>query len=246
MQRVFAPIEGSIVLLSTEDAHHLSDVVRLKVGEELEDVWQGKPYLCRVSSLAPLRIDVIAPIAEKREPANKICLACSLLKGDKNDLIVEKGTELGVSLFLPFLSERTVVKASAEDNRLQRLKKIAKSSAQQCRRQIIPEVAPYQSFSQILSFHADRRILAYEAMLGQSETLGRLLDSLTSKETILFAVGPEGGFSPREAEEAEREGFSFISLGQRILRAETAALFGAALIGSKSDELALSDSVDNK
>ncbi len=238
MQRYFADIEDHRAILSKEDAHHLRDVVRIRVSEEVEIVAQDGAYLCRVSSLNPLVIEEIAKIAEKRELENPLTIAWSLLKGENNDWIVMKGTELGVTTFLPFLSKRTILKAQAgeEDNRLLRMRKIAKESSQQCRREKIPEVAAYRKYTDVIDDSYDVKLFAYEELTGHGLSIPEALKGHKAGESILLVIGPEGGFTPEEAESAKQNGFALVSLGRRILRAETAAVYGASLISAWSEE----------
>ena len=149
-----------------------------------------------------------------------------------------KGTELGVTDFIPFISKRSIVKAEIgnEDNRLLRMRKIAKSSAQQCRRSYVPEVHDYRKYIDVLKEHYDVKIFAWEDLNGKSETLYKAVEAIKKGQSVLLLIGPEGGFSEDEAKLAIGSGFQMVSLGRRILRAETAAIYGAALIGARSEE----------
>ena len=238
MQRVFASIENNIVLLGEEDLHHLKDVLRLSLGEEVEVLSPEGPFLARVSSLSPFTLEVVAPISEKRELDNRLGIAWSLLKGENNDWIVMKGTELGVTDFHPFISKRSIVKAELgkEDNRLARLKKIAKSSAQQCRRASVPEVYPYVKYLDAISSDYDVKLFAWEGINGQSQTLYKAINEIRKGQSVLLLIGPEGGFGEDEAQLAVEHGFRMVSLGRRILRAETAAIYAASLVGARSEE----------
>jgi 16S rRNA (uracil1498-N3)-methyltransferase len=238
MQRVFASIENNKVVLSEKDERHLRHVLRLKVGEEVEVVSEGKSYLSRVSRIEPFALEIVAPITENRELDHSLTLAWSLLKGENNDWIVMKGTELGVTEFLPFISDRTIIKADLhkEDNRLLRMRKIVESSSMQCRRSIIPEVKEYQKLSEVLDLPFDHKIIAYEGMNGESKTLIKLMKGVQKGESILLLIGPEGGFSEKEVALCVEKGCEMVSLGRRILRAETAAIYGAALLGALSEE----------
>lgn len=237
MHRYFALIKEGEAVLSKEDAHHLIDVVRIKTGEKLEIVSAGEVYLGQVDGIVPLSIKVLSKIEESREPDNEIISAFAVLKGDHNDLVVEKGTELGATLFLPFLGGRTIVKAEphSEDTKIIRLRKIAKEAAQQCRRQIVPTVSSFQTYADIMAFPADLKLFAYEDMAGQNETLEKSLKELKKKQKILIVVGPEGGFTSEEVQKAKSNGFHFISLGRRILRAETASVASLAIISAYSE-----------
>lgn len=235
MQRYFADsVRGNNVFLSPKDAHHLVDVVRIALHEQIEVVAGQTTYLCSISHLDPLEISIGHPIEEKRELDGELLLAFAVLKGDHNDLVVEKGTELGCSHFIPFLSERTIIKVAAgsEDSRILRLKKIAESSAQQCRRLNVPKVDRYADFDQVLSLTADQKFFAYEEMAGQSATLFAALAPVKAGSSILVVVGPEGGFTIEETKKALEAGFTPVSLGRRILRAETASLASLSLISA--------------
>ena len=237
MQHYFGKIADGEVRLSESDLHHLLHVKRAEREERIEiSSEDGKLYLCTVKSLDPLRIEVNEEVEESREGRLRVFLGFSLLKGDHNELIVQKGTELGIAGFYPFLSDRTVVKPDGkEDKRIVRLRKIAEESAKQCRRNIVPEVYGYSSFKEMLSIDAEIKYLPYEGLLGSSNTLFSEILSIEGEKTILFLIGPEGGFSDKEVLQAKEAGFRFVSLGRRMLRAETAAIYCASLMATRSD-----------
>ena len=237
MQHYFATLADGFVRLSKEDEHHLLHVKRAELGEDIEiSLPDGSLFEARISSLSPLCIDLVEKIERPREGDNRLILAFSLLKGDHNELIVQKGTELGVSDFYPVLSERTIVKPDGkEDKRLLRLRKIAEESAKQCRRNIVPSVHPYISYLECLQLEAMHRFLPYEGMLGESESLLSCLPMIEKGSSLLCLIGPEGGFSDKEVALAKEKGFHFISLGRRILRAETACIYCASLLSAKMD-----------
>lgn len=238
MQRVFGQINGNQALLKEEDLYHLLNVVRLEVGEEIELVAESKLYSVILAKKNPPVFEVVKEISKKAEPDNSLLLAFGLLKGDHNELIVEKGTEFGACTFLPFISSRVIVRTELgkEDNRLRRLRLIAESSAKQCRRTMIPEVKNYQNYETILDTPADIKLFAYEKEFGSSNTLLEMFPKLEKGKSVLLLIGPEGGFSEKEAELALSKGFKPISLGRRILRAESAAFYGLALLSALSEE----------
>ena len=237
MQHYFATIESGNVRLSKEDEHHLLHVKRAQLNETIEiSLPNGSLFRARVAGLSPLRIELGEEVTEKREGDIRVILAFSLLKGDHNDLIIQKGTELGVSEFYPVLSERTVVKPEGkEDKRLLRLRKIAEESAKQCRRNLVPTVHPYISYVEMLNVEADCLLLPYEGMLGASESLLSSLPVIEKGSAVICLIGPEGGFSDKEVSKAKERGYRFVSLGRRILRAETAAIYCASLLSAKMD-----------
>ncbi len=229
MQHYFGHIEGKTAYIEEQDALRAKQVKRIELHEQVEIAEGERVYLCFCKSLHPLSFEVITEISETREPPLKLTLAFSLLKGDHNELLVLKGTELGVSRFIPFVSARTVVAPKGkEDNKLLRLRKIAKEGAEQCRRSLIPEVSDYATFEEVVQKATGLRLFAYEeaAIHGRS-----LLDYALKGETeATLLIGPEGGFTPKEAELAIKAGFQPVSLGKRILRAETAGIAGAAIL----------------
>lgn len=232
MQHFFGSIQGDEVILSKEEVHHLLHVKRAEIGEEIE-VSDGKNVsLCRVDSLEPLRISVVGKADSSRELPVHVTLAFGTLKGDHNELIVQKGTELGVSEFIPFVSSRTVVKPKeAEDGKLIRLRRVAQESAKQCRRGQIPFVSAYCSLTELLERKEELKLFAYESEALTGLSLAKTLRKHEST-SILVVIGPEGGFSDAEANSLKEAGFLPVSLGKRILRAETAAIFCASVISA--------------
>ncbi len=229
MQHYFGYIKGKEAYIEEKDALRAKQVKRIQFNEQIEIAEGERVYLCRCRRLFPLSFEVIAEITDTREPPLKLNLAFALLKGDHNELIVLKGTELGVSRFLPFVSARTVVLPKGkEDNKLQRLRKIAKEGAEQCRRSLIPEVSAYASFEEIAKNARGLKLFAYEEEAIQGQNILDYAIAGESEATLL--IGPEGGFTPEEAALAIDNGFIPVSLGKRILRAETAAIAGAAAL----------------
>ena len=233
MQHYFGTIADDHAIIDGKQIHHLINVRRGTVGEKIEVSDGTDAFLCVIEGLDPLSIKVLNKIEEKRELDVDLTLAFGVLKGDHNDLIVLKGTELGVAKFIPFTSARTVVvPTEEEDNRIKRLRKKAEEGAMQCRREVVPTVTGYQKFEDVLAAPADLKIFAYEDMWTCSENLLSLAPNIKKHSHILVVIGPEGGFSKEEARLALDYDFEFVSLGKRILRAETAAIYAASIIGA--------------
>ena len=236
MQHYFGTIVSGKAILEGNQIHHLINVKRAQVGEKIEVTDDGVTYLCLVQELDPPEILVLEKIETRRELDNHITLAFAALKGDHGDLIVLKGTELGVDTFVPFLSSRCTVKPKErEDNKILRLRKIAGEGAEQCRRNAIPNVTAYLDYEQVLSLEADFKFLAYEGMAGGSDSLLERAKDIKKGQTVLLVIGPEGGFTHEEARLALDHDFELISLGRRILRAETGALYGASILSALSE-----------
>lgn len=232
MQRYFVrpeQIEGDRVTVSGGDAHHIVRVMRSNPGDAI--------IVCDNSGLEfTVQLEeadgqmVIGRIVGERhaasEPRLRVTLAQSLIKGDKFEWVVQKGTELGVYEFCPFHSERSVVKLSGAKmaKRRERWQKIAKEAAEQAHRGRIPEVRIPIDWEALLkripSF--DVAVIPYERE--QAQSLPELWRELPKVETCLVIIGPEGGFEPHEVAAACDAGARSVHLGTRILRAETAAL----------------------
>jgi 16S rRNA (uracil1498-N3)-methyltransferase len=233
--------------LSGPEAFHVAKVMRLGAGAEL-DLFDGKGGRFK-GVIEALHADgsVTGKVTETvkaddlRAPVS-LNLYLGLLKASHWDYALEKGTELGVSAFIPLLTPRTVVllhevertKAKAE-----RWSRLIMAASKQCGRADLPPVREAVQFRDAIRAHKDNGIVlvAWEGMKGSvaSQTLGPALRAADAKrgkdalEVSLF-IGPEGGFSDEEIEMAEAEGAVVFGLGPRILRAETAAIAAAALV----------------
>ena len=236
MQHYFGTIAGDNAIIDGKQVHHMINVRRTNIGEHIEVSDGSEAYLCVVESLDPLVVRVESKIEQKRELDIDLTVAFALLKGDHNDLVVLKGTELGVGKFIPFLSSRTIIAPKDEtDNRLLRLRKKAEEGAMQCRRETIPEVTEYARLEDVLKIKADHKLFAYEGMAGTSDDLWHYASKIEKRQSVLVVIGPEGGFSYEEARLALDFDFELVSLGRRILRAETAALYAASILSAASE-----------
>lgn len=237
MNRFFANLQGNEVFLSKEDEHHLLKVLRAKEGEEIEIVSEGKLFLGEIQSISPLKITLEKKIESNTELPCHLYLGFSLLKGGHDELVLQKGTELGVSAFYPFMSSRTIISLDEKDKkkRLERYQKIVLGAAMQSKRLLVPTIHPIVSFKELLKEKVNHRYIAYEELSKEKFSLLEELKAMKSKETTLCLIGPEGGFSKEEVELAKEKGFKPISLGKRILRAETASLYFASVFGSQTE-----------
>ncbi|RAP76940.1 16S rRNA (uracil(1498)-N(3))-methyltransferase [Paenibacillus montanisoli] len=251
MQRYFVTpeqITDNRVVLTGDDAHHVSRVMRMEAGDAII-VSDGRARVAQatIRSLSPGKVE--AEVAEwlpfSGEPVWTVTVAQSLPKGDKMEIVIQKGTEIGAASFLPFQSQRMIVQydEKKEAKRLDRWGKIAKEAAEQAHRSRIPAIEPVASWRELAA-----RIPDYDLALFCYEKEGGghgLRDAIAARaegwgdeeRTILLIVGPEGGFTEREAEEAEEAGAVIVGLGKRILRTETAAMVGLACLMYESGEM---------
>ena len=232
MQRYFADVDKQyFVHLSKDDEHHVVHVMRMKKGDEIEVVSNQKVFLCRLDEINPLTISVIHEIANDVEISEDVTLLFALTKGDKIDLVLQKATELGVKKVALIQSERTVVKYEDKDleKKSLRFQKIMKEASEQSHRVIVPEFLgvfnlkklPKEAFSDI-------NFVAYEK---DANDVSNSFSGLKKGKSVSILIGPEGGFSEQEIANVTAQGFIRTSLGKRILRAETAAIYALSVLG---------------
>ena len=232
MQRYFASIQNNQIILDESDVHHVLHVMRMKKGDEIEVVADGKLYSSIIESTNPLSVVINYEIPSDSEISQDITLFYTLAKGDKIDLVVQKATELGAKKIVLLSSERCVVKWESKEvnKKLDRYHKIAKEASEQSHRLVVPSIIGVYPLANIPSeLLADLNLFAYEKKAGNTKDLHELLEKCHHSVSIL--VGPEGGFSEKEAELVqEKYHFVPVSLGKRILRSETAAISALSII----------------
>lgn len=241
MQRYFIeqPFQEQRASLSGEDARHISKVMRMREGDEIIVVANGEAYVCTIEQIADeIVVKQTSQQLASAEMPVQVTVACGLPKGDKLELIAQKGTELGMFALLPFEAERSIVKWDAKKGakNQQRLQKIAKEAAEQSHRTHIPQIYEPISFKQLLQKVADFDIVFIaDEEDAKAETRARFADQLKKVydkklKSILVIFGPEGGISRKESEALLQVNAQTMSLGPRILRAETAPLYALAAI----------------
>lgn len=222
MQRRFfisdSDLKG-ILLLSDGDVHHIKTVLRLRPGDHITVCnGQGWEADCRLD-------DNLRPIAEKivpsiGEPGSKISLYSSISKGERFEWLLQKAVELGVAQITPVISERCIV-PFPEEKKIERWAKIIKSAAEQSRRGRIPRLCKPLLLPQAAKEAEGLRIFCYEEE--KEQTLYGILHR-NNTDSISIFTGPEGGYTPEEAALCKAQGWMPVSLGERILRSETAPL----------------------
>ena len=237
-------IQGGRAEITGQLAHQIGRVLRLRPGDTVE-LLDNSGFIC-VARIEQIARDVVgAEVLERRrldtEPGVRLELYQALLKGQKMEWVLQKGTEIGVSRFVPLLSERCVSRPSSADiaGRLERWRAIVREAAEQSGRAVLPEVAGLESFEQACTTASgvDLAVMAWEEE--RTASLNGLLHEEglsvgTSRQAsdlrVAILIGPEGGFSRQEAETARSAGVRIAGLGPRILRAETAALVAATVV----------------
>mgnify|MGYP003294619135 FL=1 len=235
MQRYFGQIITNQVLLGDDDIFHLTKVMRARVGDEIEVVSNEKVFLCKVSKLKPhIEIDAIKQIKENHELKNHVILVAALIKGEKMDFVLQKATELGVGEIILLQTERTIVKIkpAEKDLKLERYRRILKEAAEQCKRTRIPLLYRVIDMNSLKDIDAQVKMIAYEEESGATESFNSIIRSIKDKQKVAIVIGPEGGFSEKEVDSAVAAGYKRVSLGKRILRAETASFYALSVISN--------------
>lgn len=238
MRRFYIPstVEGAGVTLSGSDAKHIRAVLRMKTGDSIflfDDA--GSEYRGEIASFAPegIGVRVLQKYPSKSESQSRITLAQAVLKDRKLDEIVRQATELGIASLVPFLSQRSVSRPGIDRlmSRKRRWEKIAAESIKQCGRSLAPEIRPAESFGGMLQDIQGCRIkIAFWENESTPVSMERIGIRPEGDDTVAVLVGPEGGFTEDEIEQAESAGFVTCSLGPRILKADTAAIAACTLV----------------
>ncbi len=233
-KRFFVEKIGEEVTLTGDEYRHAHTVLRLGVGDEvtlLDGSGREVSAIVAKSEKGKFTLHVTGERPSDREPSADVFLLVGAIKGDKTELVVQKATELGVRRIGVFSSRYCA--AYMNDNKLGRLRRVAREAAKQCLRSRVPEVEYYEDFSHAMSASRGyvNKLFACE-FLEKSE--GEIPDMGGS---YCLVVGSEGGFTEEEFKEAKACGFTGVSLGKRILRAETAAIALLSVVMYRAGEL---------
>lgn len=253
MHKFFTPkelINGDVAKIIGDDVKHIYKVLRISEGEKVTlNNCEGIEYLGKVISVS--KQEVLIEILEKLEDNNesdiKIYLFQGLPKSQKMDLIVQKGTELGITEFIPTITHRVDVKLKGEFKKLDRLNRIALEAAKQSKRSIIPKVSEPIEFNEVLERinSLDLLIVPYENAnnFGIKTLINELRKDNTTNtiKNVGIFVGPEGGIEEEEIERLKDKGARIVTLGKRILRTETAGFVATSLIQYELSDLGGND-----
>lgn len=223
---------GKSYTIMGEDAKHIEKSLRMKIGEAITLVDDNSmQHSCVIEDISPnnVTVNVIESFPCENEPDVKVTLYQALPKGDKMDTIIQKAVELGVTDIVPVISARCISRPDEKSmaKKIQRWQKIALQAAQQSRRGIIPQVKQMQTFNQAVGGidESQCNIIFYEC---GGDSIGSVIDK-GNKQINMF-VGSEGGFEQQEVQKViDKNGYA-LTLGKRVLRAETAPLAGLAVI----------------
>lgn len=222
-------------MLDADETRHLRDVLRLVVGDEVSVFdGDGNEFACVVEVVG--KKDARLSVREKIEPSSpespfEITLAATVLNGDKYDLVIQKSVELGVTTLIPLQTIRGDVKVKDAEKRLGRWRRIVLEATKQCGRARLMEVAEPAAFADLIATLDSENVVIF------SERDGVGFDQIKADKKITALIGPKGGWDDSELEMARSRGVNVITLGGRILRAETASIALIAILQHRYGDL---------
>lgn len=234
MQRYFVMnnnIENNSIRIVDEDAHHISKVMRFQQRDILLCIDEdANSYKCAIEDIGNnyIIVKIIDKIEESNEADIDITIYQALIKSDKMEWVIQKGTELGVKSFVPVSMTYSIAKIDTDrqDKKINRWQKIAKEAAEQSERNIIPHISQPMTFEEMIAdinMVDTLPLLAYERSK-HSQGILSLIKKYPDYKKFAIIIGPEGGLCPEEIDLAHKSGIHLVNLGPRILRTETAAI----------------------
>ena len=217
-------IFGGTAIIKGRDAEHVR-VLRLRPGEDVIICdGKGTDYRCRLvkTDREQAEAEVVEVVRCPAEPTVKATVLCGLPKGDRTDYIIQKSVEAGADEILFFSSDRCVAKPEAPEKKLERWQRISEEAAKQSGRGIIPTVGWANDLAGALDTALKKDIALFMYETGEREALDKVLGAASELKTAAIITGPEGGFAQIEADLARIAGLHICSMGERILRGETA------------------------
>ena len=229
MQRYFAKEKNNLeITLYDSDIHHIKNVMRYKANDKIEVVYENIVYICIIKNIDPLILEISSSSKENREMSLDLTIAISLVNEQKMDLILQKLTELGVSRIIPVKTERSIIRLDdkKEIKKILRWQTICKEASEQSKRTKVPKVENIMTLKELAALDNKLKLVC---SLNEST---KPINYYTNKniDDILFVVGPEGGFTIQEEKMLLENNFSPVTLGKRVMRVETAAIYIASII----------------
>jgi len=225
--------ESGPLTLDGSEAHHLMHVLRIAAGEQVE-VFDGRGLVVTAEVVAVRKRDAeLRVVAARREspPSREVILATAVPKGDRFDWLIEKGTELGVTRIVPLVTSRSSV--DPRSGKLDKLRQTVIAACKQCGRNHLLEVSPVTSWLDFVRNELPGRAAFVAHLSSDARPLTEIDSGFGACSSLLFAVGPEGGFTDEEVSLAVAAGATPIRLSPLVLRIETAALALAALAAAR-------------
>lgn len=231
MQRYFVKEkQKDKFILEQSDIHHIKNVMRYKTNDKIEVVYDKKTYICNIDDISDCSLSIVKLIEENNELDIELIVACSLVKEQKMDLILQKLTELGVSKIIPLKTERSIVKLDQkrENKKIIRWQAICKEASEQSKRNSVPIVTDVLDLKDLIYEDADLKLLC--SVNEKNNLINNYLQNHQNCAKMIVVIGPEGGFSDKEEAFLIDNGYNRVSLGNRVLRVETATIYVASII----------------
>lgn len=238
MAKFFVPPEsvtGETALIKGKEAHHILDVLRLQKGDLIQTFdGTGKVYQAEIIQAKDkqVKLKINSVLAQKKIRSVNIALVQALPKKQKIEFIIEKCTELGVDLIIPAQTARTVVRLDQKKAgaRHLRWRRIAEQAAQQSGRTTIPQIEKLKFWPEVLGLLSDFDLKLLACLSPQTKPLQQVLRSQNKIKKVALLIGPEGDFTPAEITQAQAAGCIAVSLGNNVLKTDTAAVAALAIL----------------
>ena len=231
MQRYFVNNrEDNYMILDKDDMHHVKNVMRMKTNDVIECVYKEKVYLCKVLNPEINKFEIVQKLDENNEMSVDVTVAVALVKEKKMDLILQKLTELGVSRIIPVDMERSIVRIDSKKfkKKKERWEKICKEASEQSKRNKIHIIDDIKKVSELNFDNYDLKAVC--SVSNKDNLVNKYLQNRKKCAKMIFVIGSEGGITESEEKLLNSMGYDSISLGNRVLRVETAAIYIASVV----------------
>lgn len=228
MQQYFA--KNKNLELEDSDYHHIKNVIRMKKDDIIKVVFDNVVYTCKLTSITNKSSFEIINKEEKDKKGYSVDVAFSLIKEQKLNYLLQKTTELGAGILIPINTKRSVVKIDKkkESSKIDRWQKICKEASEQSFRSNMPKINSILNLEDLIYMDYDLKLLC--SLNKNTKNIKKVIQKNNKCVKILLVVGPEGGFDPKEEEYLLNNGFVSVSLGNTVLRAETAPVVALSMI----------------
>lgn len=228
MQQYFA--KNKNLELEDSDYHHIKNVMRMKKDDIIKVVFDNVVYTCKLTSITNKSSFEIINKEEKDKKGYSVDVAFSLIKEQKLNYLLQKTTELGAGMLIPINTKRSVVKIDKkkESSKIDRWQKICKEASEQSFRSNMPKINEVLNLQDLIYMDYDLKLLC--SLNKNTKNIKKVIQKNNKCVKILLVVGPEGGFDPKEEEYLLNNGFVSVSLGNTVLRAETAPVVALSMI----------------
>ena len=231
MQRYFCENKNdNKFILNNDDSYHIKTVMRMHKNDLIEIVYKEELYICEIESFDPVIVNIKEKLSDYNELDIKVTICQSLVKESKMDYVLQKSTELGAYSFIPLKVKNSIIKGNEKDfiKKQERWQKIVKEASEQSKRNIIPKVNKILDIKDIVKLDCDLKLIC--TVNEVSTTLKYVLQNHKKCATMIIVIGPEGGFTSEEERFLIEHDFISVSLGNLVLRTETASLCALSMI----------------